>query len=34
MAFELPALPYPADALKPYMSAESFSYHHGKHPAP
>lgn len=33
MAFELPALPYPADALKPYMSAESFSYHHGKHHA-
>lgn len=33
MAFELPALPYPADALKPYMSAETFSYHHGKHHA-
>lgn len=33
MAFELPALPYPADALKPYMSAETFSFHHGKHHA-
>ncbi len=33
MAFELPALPYPADALQPYMSAETFSYHHGKHHA-
>jgi Fe-Mn family superoxide dismutase len=33
MAFELPPLPYPADALQPYMSAETFSYHHGKHHA-
>ncbi len=33
MAFELPALPYPADALEPYMSAQTFSFHHGKHHA-
>lgn len=31
MAFELPALPYASDALAPHMSAETFSYHHGKH---
>jgi superoxide dismutase, Fe-Mn family len=31
MAFELPPLPYPADALEPYMSAQTFSFHHGKH---
>ncbi|MEN9232199.1 MAG: superoxide dismutase [Thermostichus sp. DG02_5_bins_236] len=33
MAFELPALPYTSDALQPYMSAETFSFHHGKHHA-
>lgn len=33
MAFELPALPYASDALQPYMSAETFSFHHGKHHA-
>ncbi len=33
MAFELPTLPYTADALQPYMSANTFSYHHGKHHA-
>jgi Fe-Mn family superoxide dismutase len=33
MAFELPVLPYPADALQPHMSAETFSFHHGKHHA-
>ncbi|NLT35601.1 MAG: superoxide dismutase [Gaiellales bacterium] len=33
MAFELPALPYGADALAPLMSAETFEYHHGKHHA-
>lgn len=27
----LPALPYPADALAPYMSKETFEYHHDKH---
>ena len=31
MAFELPALPYAADALEPHVSADTFSYHHGKH---
>jgi Fe-Mn family superoxide dismutase len=31
MTFTLPALPYAADALAPYLSAESFEYHHGKH---
>ena len=33
MAFELPALPYASDALEPHMSANTFSYHHGKHHA-
>jgi Fe-Mn family superoxide dismutase len=31
MAFELPPLPYPKDALAPLISAETFDYHHGKH---
>ena len=31
MAFELPPLPYPADALEPDYSAKTFSFHHGKH---
>ncbi|MEX0628133.1 MAG: superoxide dismutase [Cucumibacter sp.] len=31
MAFELPDLPYPKDALAPVMSAETLEYHHGKH---
>ncbi|MFC7290256.1 superoxide dismutase [Hirschia litorea] len=31
MAFELPALPYPTDALEPHMSANTFSFHHAKH---
>lgn len=31
MAFELPELPYPKDALQPYMSAETLEYHHDKH---
>lgn len=31
MAFELPALPYAQDSLAPYMSAETFEYHYGKH---
>lgn len=26
-----PVLPYPADALAPHISAETISYHHGKH---
>lgn len=31
MPFELPQLPYAKDALAPYMSAETFDYHYGKH---
>ena len=31
MAFTLPDLPYPKDALQPYMSAETFDYHWAKH---
>ena len=31
MAFSLPDLPYPHDALKPYMSAETLEFHHDKH---
>jgi Fe-Mn family superoxide dismutase len=31
MAFTLPDLPYPHDALKPYMSAETLEFHHDKH---
>jgi len=31
MAFTLPDLPYPKDALGEFMSAETFEFHHGKH---
>ena len=31
MAFELAPLPYAADALGEFMSAETLSFHHGKH---
>jgi Fe-Mn family superoxide dismutase len=31
MAFELPSLPFDPTALEPFMSAETFEYHHGKH---
>jgi len=31
MAFELPALPYAQDALEPTISANTLSFHHGKH---
>ena len=31
MAFTLPDLPYPHDALQPYMSRETLEYHHDKH---
>ncbi len=31
MAFELSPLPYPDTALAPAISAETLSYHHGKH---
>ncbi|WP_337995473.1 superoxide dismutase [Oleispirillum naphthae] len=33
MAFELPALPYDSTALEPYISANTLSFHHGKHHA-
>ncbi|HRH81496.1 MAG TPA: Fe-Mn family superoxide dismutase [Thiobacillaceae bacterium] len=31
MEHQLPELPYIMDALDPYMSAETFDYHYGKH---
>ena len=31
MPFSLPELPYPYDALAPYMSRETLEYHHDKH---
>lgn len=31
MIHTLPPLPYPADALEPHLSAESFDFHYGKH---
>lgn len=31
MAFTLPALPYPSDALEPYIDAQTMEIHHGKH---
>ena len=33
MAFQLPPLPYSNDALSPHISAETLSFHHGKHHA-
>ncbi len=33
MKFTLPELPYAKDAFAPYISAEGFDYHHGKHHA-
>ncbi|MGO4319279.1 superoxide dismutase [Agrobacterium sp. MCAB5] len=33
MAFSLPDLPYPRDALAPHMSRETLEYHHDKHHA-
>jgi Fe-Mn family superoxide dismutase len=33
MAFELPPLPYPEDALEPYIDARTMSIHHDKHHA-
>ncbi|KAF0143479.1 MAG: Superoxide dismutase [Rhodospirillaceae bacterium] len=33
MVFELPPLPYPINALEPYLSTRSFEFHHGKHHA-
>jgi superoxide dismutase, Fe-Mn family len=31
MAFELPPLPYPKNALEPHMSSNTFDFHHGRH---
>jgi Fe-Mn family superoxide dismutase len=31
MAFQLPELPYPKDALAPHISAETLEFHWGKH---
>ena len=33
MPIELPALPYPTDALAPHLTPEVFEYHHAKHHA-
>ena len=33
MTFTLPDLPYPYDALQPYMSRETLEFHHDKHHA-
>jgi Fe-Mn family superoxide dismutase len=31
MAFELPSLPYPSDALEPHIDKATMEIHHGKH---
>ena len=31
MEHKLPPLPYPMDALQPYISQETLEYHYGKH---
>ncbi|MCS6773770.1 MAG: superoxide dismutase [Thermoflexales bacterium] len=31
MAYELPPLPYPYEALEPYIDAQTMQIHHGKH---
>jgi superoxide dismutase, Fe-Mn family len=33
MAYELPSLPYPKDALEPHIDATTMEIHHGKHHA-
>lgn len=33
MAYQLPELPYPQDALAPYITGELMGYHYGKHHA-
>ena len=33
MAFQLPALPYPVNALEPHVDARTMEIHHGKHHA-
>ncbi len=31
MAYELPALPYPKEALEPFIDAQTMEIHHGRH---
>ena len=31
MPFTLPPLPYPSDALEPYIDKQTMEIHHGKH---
>lgn len=31
MSIALPPLPYPSNALEPYISSRTFEFHHGKH---
>jgi len=31
MTFELPPLPFAKEAMAPYLTVETFDYHHGKH---
>ena len=33
MSFTLPDLPYPYEALQPYLSRETLEFHHDKHHA-
>ena len=33
MAYSVPALPYPSDALEPHIDARTMEIHHGKHHA-
>jgi superoxide dismutase, Fe-Mn family len=33
MPFTLPGLPYPYEALQPYLSRETLEFHHDKHHA-
>jgi Fe-Mn family superoxide dismutase len=33
MAYEIPALPYPKDALEPHIDTQTMEIHHGKHHA-
>src|ERR1700744_6487733 len=33
MAYELPSLPYPKEALEPHIDAQTMEIHHGKHHA-
>ena len=31
MTFQLPPLPFPKDSMAPFLTAETFDFHHGKH---